>query len=175
MNVLDIILAVPLVWFAYRGFTKGLIIELASLVALILGIWVAIHFSFFAGDFLSNNFDIGPKYLSITAFIVTFIAVVIAVYLIGKIIEKFIDILALGFLNKLTGLAFGIVKAAFLLSVIILVINSFDDNQSVITPKLRDGSMLYKPVERFAPSIIPRLDVDDVRNIEFNSKSVKAV
>jgi len=175
MNVLDIILAVPIAWFAYRGFTRGLIIELASLVALILGIWIAIHFSFFAGDFLSSNFDIGPKYLSIVAFIVTFIAVVIAVYIIGKIIEKFIDILALGFLNKLTGLAFGIVKAAFLLSVIILIINSFDNNQSVITPKLRDGSMLYKPIERFAPSIIPRLDVDDVRNIEFDSKSVKAV
>ena len=175
MNLLDIILIVPFIWFAYRGFQKGLVIELASLVALILGIWAAIYFSFFAADFLSDNFDIGPRYLPVIAFIITFIVVVMGVYLIGRIIEKFIDILALGLLNKLAGLAFGLVKAAFLLSIIILVINSFDANQSIITPKLRDGSFLYKPVERFAPKIIPRLNVDDVRDIKLDDDVLKSV
>ena len=175
MNILDIILAVPLLWFAYRGFQKGLVIELASLLALILGIWAAIHFSFFAADFLSNNFDIGPKYLPVTAFIITFIGVVLGVILVGKIVEKFINLLALGFLNKLAGLIFGIVKAAFLLSVITLIINSFDDDQSLITPKLREGSLLYKPIERFAPGIIPMLDVDDVRKIDIDTESLQKV
>jgi len=175
MNILDIILAVPLLWFAYRGFQKGLVIELASLVALILGIWVAIHFSFFAANFLTDNFDIGPKYLPVTAFIVTFIVVVLGVILVGKIVEKFINLIALGFLNKLGGLVFGIVKAAFFLSVITLIINSFDDNQSLITPKLKEGSLLYKPIERFAPSIIPMLDVDDVRKIDMDPNSLQSV
>ena len=175
MNILDIILAVPLLWFAYRGFQKGLVIELASLVALILGIWAAIHFSFFAADFLTDNFDIGPKYLPVTAFIITFIVVVLGVILVGKIVEKFINLIALGFLNKLGGLVFGIVKAAFFLSVIALIINSFDDDQSLITPKLREGSLLYKPIERFAPSIIPMLDVDDVRKIDIDTESLQKV
>jgi len=175
MNILDIILAVPLLWFAYRGFQKGLVIELASLVALILGIWAAIHFSFFAADFLTDNFDIGPKYLPVTAFIITFIVVVLGVILVGKIVEKFINLIALGFLNKLGGLVFGIVKAAFFLSVIALIINSFDDDQSLITPTLREGSLLYKPIERFAPSIIPMLDVDDVRKIDIDTESLQKV
>ena len=175
MNILDIILAVPLLWFAYRGFQKGLVIELASLVALILGIWAAIHFSFFAADFLTDNFDIGPKYLPVTAFIITFIVVVLGVILVGKIVEKFINLIALGFLNKLGGLVFGIVKAAFFLSVIALIINSFDDDQSLVTPKLREGSLLYKPIERFAPSIIPMLDVDDVRKIDIDTESLQKV
>ncbi len=42
MNWLDIGIAVPLVWGAYVGFKKGLVIELASLAALILGIYAAI-------------------------------------------------------------------------------------------------------------------------------------
>jgi membrane protein required for colicin V production len=172
MNFLDIILLVPLIWFAYRGFSRGFVIELASLVALVAGIWAAIHFSFFASDFLAANFGVGPKYLSIIAFIVTFVAVVLVVYLIGKIIEKFIDILALGFLNKLAGLAFGVFKAAFLMSIIILIINSFDQNQSVITPKNRNGSLLYKPIEKFAPWIIPRLSIDEIRDIELDSSRV---
>lgn len=175
MNILDIILIIPLAWFAYRGFTRGFIIELASLVALIAGIWAAIHFSFFAADFLAGNFDMGPKYIPIVAFIITFVAVVVIVYMVGKIIEKFINILALGFLNKLAGLAFGIVKAAFLISVIILIINSFDDDRSVITPKLREGSMLYNPIEQFAPTIIPRLDINDIRELDFDSDRDKIV
>lgn len=175
MNFLDIILLIPLIWFAYRGFSRGFVIELASLIGLVAGIWAALHFSFFAAGFLADNFGIGPKYLPIIAFIVTFVAVVLVVYLIGKIIEKFIDILALGFLNKLAGLAFGVVKAAFLMSIIILVINSFDQNQSVIKPKARDGSLLYKPIEKFAPWIIPRLDVSDIRDIEFDDKAEEVV
>jgi membrane protein required for colicin V production len=175
MNFLDIILLIPLIWFAYRGFSRGFVIELASLVGLIAGIWGAIHFSFYAADILANNFGMGPKYLPIASFIATFVVVVIIVYIIGKIIEKFIDILALGFFNKLVGLAFGVVKAAFLLSIIILVINSFDRNESVITPGMREGSILYKTIERFAPTVIPRLNVDDIRDVDFGKKNQEVV
>ena len=137
MNILDIILIIPLAWFAYRGFTRGFIIELASLVALIAGIWAAIHFSFFAADFLAGNFDMGPKYIPIVAFIITLVAVVVIVYMVGKIIEKFINIQAHGLLKKQAGLAFGIVKAAFVMSVIILIIKSFYDYRSLKNPKIR--------------------------------------
>ena len=47
MNYIDIILAIPLVWAVYRGFTKGFIIEIASLIAMVLGVYGAIHFSYF--------------------------------------------------------------------------------------------------------------------------------
>lgn len=158
MNLLDIILIIPMLWFLYRGFTKGFIIELASLVALIGGIWAAINFSYFAGDFLGRNFDINEKYLGIIAFIVTFLLVVFAVILIGRILEKFVNVIALGFLNKLAGAIFGILKAAFILSIIIFIINSFDPGQTVITPKMREGSLLYKRVESLFPMIIPKLN-----------------
>ena len=162
MNILDIILIVPIIWLMYRGFTKGLIIELASLVALVLGIWAAMHFSYFAADILTEYFDISKRYLSIISFIVTFIAVVIVVYIIGRIIEKFVNIIALGFVNKLFGAIFGIAKAAFILSLLILIINSLDTGKSIITEKTREGSMLYKPIERLVPSIIPRLNLENL-------------
>ena len=160
MNILDIIFAIFLVWFAYNGYKKGLIIEITSLVALIFGIYISINFSFYAADFLNNNFEINPKYISIISFIITFIVVVFLVYMIGKILEKFIDIIMLGFLNKLAGLVFGIVKAAFILSVLIFIINYFDENKTVITEKSRTGSILYEPVSSFAPTIIPKLNLE---------------
>lgn len=146
----------------YRGFTKGLIIEFASLLALILGIWAAIHFSYFTGDLLNDYFEINKRYISIISFIITFIAVVIVVYIFGRIIEKFVDIIALGFVNKLFGAVFGIAKAAFILSLLILIINSLDTNKSVITEKLREGSLLYSPIEKLVPTIIPKLNLENL-------------
>jgi len=161
MNLLDIIIAVPLLWALYRGFSKGFIIELATLAGLILGVYFGIHFSYIAADFLSNNFEIGEKYLTVVSFAVTFIAVVFIVYLIGRILEKFVDIIALGFLNKLAGAAFGILKGALILSVLIYILNSFDPNRNVLTDKLTSGSALYPAIESIVPEILDRVNFDE--------------
>ena len=100
MGILDIIFIVPIVWLAYRGFSKGLIIELSTLAALVLGIYVSLHFSYITADFLRDNFDMNQKYLGIISFILTFILVVISLNLLGKLLEKIIDLVALSFLNK---------------------------------------------------------------------------
>ncbi len=162
MNFLDIILILPVIWFAYKGFTKGFIIELTSLVALVLGVFIAINFSYFAADFLTDNTKIAHKYISIIAFVITFIAIVIAAFAVGKLLEKVINLILLGFINKIAGCLFGILKAAFILSVIIFIINSFDSKQAVITKKIRENSILYKPIASIAPYIIPKLNLDKI-------------
>ncbi len=166
MNVLDIIFIIPLAWFAYKGFQKGFIIELCSLIALILGIYFAINFSYFASDILVKNFDIADKYLAIVAFIVTFIAVVFGVFFIGKVIEKFIDVLMLGFLNQLAGAAFGVLKAAFLISIVLWIINSFDFTNSLIKKEQKENSILYEHLETFAPTVVPKLRLDEIKDLE---------
>ncbi len=160
MNFLDIILLIPLAWGAYHGYRKGFVIELTSLAALVLGIFAAINFSYYIADLLTDNVNLADKYINIIAFILTFIIVVFALFLIGKLIEKFVNILMLGFINRLAGLFFGIIKWAFVLSVLIYIIHIFDDNQNVLTPKLRNGSALYEPIESFAPYIIPKLNIE---------------
>lgn len=160
MNWLDIVLAIPLLWFLYKGFRNGLIIELASLAALVLGIYVALHFSFYVEGYLLENFEIDDKYLYIISFAITFIIVALLVYLVGKIIHKVISIVALGFLNRLAGGVFGLLKAALVLSVVLYFINGFDD--SLIKADVKENSVLYDPVESIVPFIIPRLDLDEI-------------
>jgi membrane protein required for colicin V production len=160
MNWLDIVLAIPMLWFLYRGFRNGLIIELASLAALILGIYVALHFSFYVEGWLVKNFEIGEKYLYIISFALTFIIVAVLVFLAGKIIHKLVGIIFLGFLNRLAGGIFGLVKAALVLSVILYFVNGFDPG--LIKADVKDSSVLYDPVESIVPFIIPRLDLDQV-------------
>lgn len=176
MNFLDILFIIPLVWFAYQGFKKGLIVELASLVALILGIYAAMYFSGYAADFLVNNMGVDSKYVPITSFILTFIVVVVIVHFIGKILEKLVNMVALGFLNKLAGSFFGILKAAVLISVVLLIINEFNDD--LISRQKKKNSFLYEPISEIAPFLWNRLEdfkfddskieelKEDVENIE---------
>ena len=161
INILDIIIIIPLLLWARQGYNKGLIISVASLAALVLGLYLAFFFSDYTANLLKDYFTIDPDYLAIISFVVTFVVVVIAVILVGNVLQKFIDVLMLGFLNKATGLVFGILKGALYLSILIFVINYFDTDQSVIKNKYREGSMLYKPVASFAPMLYDRLNLDN--------------
>lgn len=159
MNYLDIILLIPLVWGFIRGLSKGFIIEIASLVALIVGIWAAINFSDFLTSFLGSKFDWNASYIPIISFIIIFVAVVIGIFILAKLIEKFVNLLALGLFNKLAGAVFGALKFAIILSVLFLIINKFDNKSELINQSTKQNSLLYKPITALIPTIIPKLNI----------------
>ena len=159
MNYLDIILAVPLLWAIYKGFTKGFIIEVASLISIVLGIYGAVHFSYFMADWLK----IKSEYSAMIYFAITFLIIVIIVYLLAKMLEKSVNLLALGFFNKLAGALFGMLKMAFILSVILILINKIDAKTGIIHEKTKQGSLLYNPVSSIAPFIIPKLNFEEIQ------------
>lgn len=153
MNIFDIILLIPLIWFAYKGFVNGLAIELASLLALILGIFISYRFSVFVGD----KIGLDGKYAGILAFIITFIAVVVLVHLLGKVVDNAFSLVSLGFINKLAGIIFGILKIALILSIILYFINTLDSKRLIISEKTRNESKLLQPIEKLAPFIFSGL------------------
>jgi len=156
MNLLDFILLVPVVWLCIRGFSKGLIIELASLIGLILGILAAYYFSGYVRDFLKDYFSFKENTLRIIAYIVTFLAVILVVYLIGKIIEKFIDIVAMGWLNKILGAVFGLAKGIVLVSILLFIIEKTDPGEKIIKPQVKEKSMFYQPVMEVVHWAVPK-------------------
>lgn len=169
INLLDILILIPLLFWAYQGYKKGFIISLASLAALILGLFFAFYFSDFTANKLTEYFNIGEDYLAIIAFVVTFVVVVIAVIMIGNALQKFIDVLMLGFLNKSAGAIFGILKGALYISILFFVINYFDPGQNLIKQKHKEQSYLYEPVESFAPFLYSWLRLDNL-NIKLPAK-----
>ena len=130
---------------------------------MIIGIYVAFHFSFYAEDYLRDNFEIADNYLHIISFAITFMIVAVLVYLVGKIIHKLISIIALGFLNRLAGGIFGLLKSALVLSVILYFVNGFDTDSSIIKSEVKENSFLYGPIESIVPIIIPRLDIENLK------------
>jgi membrane protein required for colicin V production len=157
MNYLDIILAIPLLWGVYSGFTKGLIISAASLLALILGVFAAIYFSSFFGGYINSWFHPDPRHLKVLSFALTFILVVMIVRLIGWGLDKLIKAVALGFINRLLGVFFNVIKWVFILSVLISIMDSAEQTKNLINKQVKEESFLYGPVSKIAPLVFPYL------------------
>jgi len=146
---------------------RGFIIELASVVALLLGIYAAIHYSGNFTSFLKGFLDLEDKYINIIAFSLTLIVVIVVVMFVGKLLEKLIKVVMLGFVNRIIGAAFGIVKIVVILSFLILLLELIDDKQKFISEEKKDNSMLYYPVGSIAPVLIDifRDNKDDLPDI----------
>jgi membrane protein required for colicin V production len=155
MNWIDFIIIILLVFGLARGFINGFIKELASLLALILGIWGAIKFSTFTAGRLYDYFDMTGRYVGIIAFMITFIIIVILIHFLGMLIDKFADNLSLGFLNSLLGLFFGVFKTALILSVVFVVLNAIDAKHHFLPKEKIENSRLYNPIADIAPAIFP--------------------
>lgn len=163
LPILDIVLGVLLAIGLIRGLMKGAIVEVASLLALFLGIYGAINFSFYAVDFLNQYLDWGASYITITAFILTFILIVLAITLVGKFFTRLAKLLALGLVNRLLGGIFGVLKTGFILSVILLFLASISSHNALIDQATIDQSVLYHPLEQLGAKILPSL-VDELQN-----------
>lgn len=146
MNILDIILGLFLVYGLYKGLKNGLFVEIASLAAIIIGLYGAIKFSYLTGSYLSQNMDWDENYIKLAAFIITFLAIVILVNMAGKILTKIADFAMLGLLNKIAGGVFGILKTAVILGTLLYFIESASSSFNLIENNTVKESVLYTPV-----------------------------
>ncbi len=158
MNYLDIIIAIILFIFGWKGLRKGLIIEVVTLLAFGVGIYGAMHFSDFTAAHLQDFLDIKPQYLNTVAFVLTFIILVVVVNLIGRLVSNLVKSLNLGFFNKLGGFLFGVLKGVLLCSTLVLVLNNFQWT-GIIKEEVRQGSSLYRHVEETVPYLYKGFDL----------------
>lgn len=155
MSLLDILVLIPLVWFTYKGFTKGFIIELASLVALVLGIYLAYFFSDITASFLLNKLGFNSKYIQPISFVLTFLIVVILIFIMAKALETLIKTASLGVVNKLFGAVFGGAKMALICGFCLYQLSFFDTDNKFISSETKEKSYTYKPLINLSVSVIP--------------------
>ncbi|SDR69667.1 membrane protein required for colicin V production [Formosa sp. Hel1_31_208] len=171
MALIDIILAALLLFGLIRGFIKGLFVEVASLLALVAGVYGAIHFSNFAADFLVSKVEWDEKYVNIVAFAITFVIIVVVIALAGKALTKLADFAALGILNKLLGGVFGALKIGLILSVLLIVFDNMNNTIPFADDKDLEESILYEPVKSLAPILFPSILNKGKENSETESSS----
>lgn len=157
MNIFDIVIAALLVFAFVRGFMKGFFVEVASLIALVGGVWGAIHFSYFVAGLLEERVSWDENYISLAAFAITFIAIVVAVSMLGKVLTKMADFAALGLINKIMGGVFALLKSVVILSVIFVFFSRINSTIPFVGKETLNNSILYAPVKSIVPSIFPSI------------------
>ncbi len=151
-SYIDLIILVPILFGLYKGFTKGLILSLATLVGLFLGIYGGVQFSHITSQYLFEEFEID---IPLVAFAVTFLVIMIGVYLLGKLLTKFVDVLALGIFNKIGGALFGAGRMILILTVLLLFFENANATFQFVEPELIDKSQLYGILKDSSAVIFP--------------------
>jgi len=154
MNFLDLLIAVPLGYLVFKGYKRGIIFELASLAGVVVGCIVAVRmakmFSLLIGLEGDNAFLI--------SFFILFVGVVILALFIGKLVERFVKLIHVGFMNNLIGALFGMIKGLCIVGVLLYYIAVIDLNEKVLTCDVKQSSMLYRPVLKAGSQLVGKMD-----------------
>ncbi len=158
MNYFDIIIAAVLVWAFYSGYKKGIVHMIISLLAIVIGIYAAIHFSYMVLDYIADFMHKDKSELLIIAYILTFVIVFLLMHFVGKILDKFLDAVALGFMNKIAGGALSVGIRVIVLSLALWMFDQANQIYPLVKQKTLDNSTLYNPIKDLSPVILVGLE-----------------
>ncbi len=150
MNTVDIVLIAFVLVGAFSGYRKGFLMELVTLIGLILGILGGFKLMGHAMLLLEDQFNINEKVLPYLAFAVVFVIIIIVVSLIGKMIQSSLDKTFFGSADKIAGAILGVLKMAFMVSVVIWILDAL---QITYLDSMGEESWLYALTASIAPQV----------------------
>ena len=160
LNYIDLAVVCLLVYGLVRGACRGFFVEVSSLLALVLGVFGALHFSNFTASLLANYIE--WDYLPLLAFALTFIGIIIGVAWIGKLLTKLAKAVLLGFLNRLLGALFGACKWLVICGVLIWIIGQIDVFFSFLPETLKDNSLVFQPLEELGAYLFKKINTEEI-------------
>jgi membrane protein required for colicin V production len=136
---------------------KGFIVSIASLAGLILGFYFALRFSWYIEGILSNAAGSNSMLINLLAFVLSYMLVIIIVHVIGRSLQKMVELTPLGCFNRAAGLLFGLFKGMVLVSALIYLIEIVDQNSLIIKKESKESSLFYMPLAKLVPSLVPEV------------------
>jgi len=155
MNYIDFIIVILLLISAINGAFKGFIYEVASLIALIGGVWGAIKFSHATETYLVERMDFTSNHINVIAFVITFLIIIVLVHFLAKVIEKALESVSLGAANRILGFVFATFKTLFILGIFAIMIEKIDESLPFIPEKDVQESKFYQPLRIMAINTFP--------------------
>lgn len=150
MSKADIFILIFIIIGAWKGYKDGFLMGLITLLALVLGVFIAFKLTGEGMVFLQDEFNADKHALPYITFFIIFVIVVVLVTWLGKAIRASIDKTFLGRVDEIFGSLLGAFKVVFMLSVMLWIIDSF----KLTVPKhLTEDSYLYPFTVHFAPSL----------------------
>lgn len=147
MNLLDLIIMLPLLYFSYRGFVNGIIKEVLSIVGIILAVFLTFEYMDPFSALVRPFFKEGDSFIPFVSGAILFIGIVATVQLVAFLSKKFLEAINLNFINRLSGMAFGFLKSGILVSAILLLLAGFNQPSE----EARENSLTYSTIIYIAP------------------------
>ena len=157
MNILDAIILICFIPAIIQGFRKGFIAQVIAIVAIIAGIWMSFKFSKLVSGWIGQYIEASGQVLQIVAFALILVLVILALGALAKLLEATVKIVMLGWLNKLLGVIFSLLKCILIVGLIILVFNSVNAQFHLVKEETLLESRLYHPIKNTANSVFPYL------------------
>lgn len=147
MTLLDFIIAIPILYFSYRGFVNGIIKEVLSIIGIILAVFLTFEYMDETSAVVRPFFNDEATVIPFIAGTILFVGTVVAVELIAYLTKKFLEAVKLNFINRLSGGAFGFLKSGILVSAVLLILAGFN----LPSDEAREESALYSTIIYLAP------------------------
>ena len=155
MNIIDAIILICLIPALIQGLRKGFISQAISIVSLVTGIWASARFADIVTEWISQYMSASEQILKIVAFVLILIVVFIALGLVGRLLESILKFAFLGWVNKLLGVVFSLMKAFLILGLVIILFSSLNKNFGFVKPDVLADSVLYQPMKDIADAVFP--------------------
>lgn len=144
---IDIIALILVILLFVRGYKKGIVVAVCSVVAIILGMACALALSARLSIYLQDKNWVGSGWAPIISYVVLFIGVVWLVRWLARLTDSFSNAILLGWVNKSIG---GILYAAAgitLMSSLLWLLHY----AHLLSPSTVTGSKTYHYIEPVAP------------------------
>ena len=151
--ILDILVAIIVILAVIKGYSRGLIIALFSVIAFIIGLAAALKLSAVVADHIGNAVKVSDKWLPIISFAVVFFIVVLLVRLGARFIQKTAELAMLGWLNRLGG----ILLYTGLYILIFSILLFYADQLGLIKPETKNESVTYTYIQPWGPKLMDSL------------------
>ena len=157
MSIIDIILLICFVPAIIIGVKKGFINQVISILSLIAGVWVSFEFASAVGAWMGKYIQTSESLLTLISFALIMIGVFFAMGIIGRFFESIVKFVWLGWLNKLLGLAFALLKSGLIIGIVIMVFSSINTNLHIVDEQILAQSHLYAPLKNLTYTVFPYL------------------
>lgn len=148
--MIDLLFMVTLGLAVWKGYRKGLVVALFSLLAFIIGLAAAIKLSAVAVVYLKAHTTIQASWLPVIAFLAVFISVVVIINLGARLIESSLEMVQLGWANKIGGILFYVLLYCLLFSVFLF----YAEKIGLFREAATSSSVVYPVIRPWAPLLI---------------------
>jgi membrane protein required for colicin V production len=157
MSGLDIVIIALLLFGLVRGFMKGLVMELAKIVSVVIGLWLSIQFSSFTYQYIISHYEVTGNYIKPAAFIITFLIFALLLTIAAKLLDKALRTIGLGILLKLGGAVVGTLKYSIIIGSILyaLVYANTRTQGQLLDETFITESKLAPPTIAIAKQLLP--------------------